>query len=103
MKHVCRGAVALGLDQEGELGGVAEAGLDLDPRLGSEGIEHRSDEIFAAAGVDGDRGGGVHPRHWFVAAARDSRQGRKRRGWQRRRFVLSHGEATYLLLGMPNR
>ena len=46
---------ALGLDQEGKLGGVAIAGLDLNPRLGGERIEQRLYEVFAATGVDGDR------------------------------------------------
>ena len=42
------------LDEQGEVGGVAVADVDVDAGLLGELLEQRADEVLGAAGVDGD-------------------------------------------------
>ena len=51
-EHVGRGAVALFVDEQCEVGRVAVADVDADPRLLGEVLEQRADEVLGAAAVD---------------------------------------------------
>ena len=74
-EDVGRRVLALLGDRRRELGAVAVAHLDLDPGLLGELLEERRDELFLAAGVDGQR----------IVGASSAARGREPPGRGRRR------------------